>query len=74
MRVVIQNKRIARVSFVPVSRDTNNDVFRLDPASDEGAKRVGMVRDRSRSPPPLRLHGHEVVLLGARASTSSARR
>jgi poly-gamma-glutamate capsule biosynthesis protein CapA/YwtB (metallophosphatase superfamily) len=69
VRVVIQNKRIARVSFVPVSRDGNNDVYLLDPSEGEGAKTVQMVKDRSSAPPALRIDGHEVVLMDRVSST-----
>lgn len=62
-RVVIESKKIARVSFVPVTRDTNNDVYLLDPAEGEGAKLVGWVKERSFTPPSLRVDGHEVVLI-----------
>ena len=63
IRVVIRGKSILRVSFVPVSRDANNDVYLLDPSSEEGARLVQMVKDRSANPPPLKIDGHEVVLL-----------
>lgn len=71
-RVVIQGKSIVRVSFVPVSRDANNDVFMLDPSEGEGAKLLQAVKDRSAPPPALRIDGHEVVLMdkAARASHS----
>lgn len=62
-RVVIVGKSIRRVSFVPVSRDANNDVYLLDPSEGEGAKLVQWVRERSTAPPPMRIDGHEVVLL-----------
>ena len=62
-RVVIVGKSIRRVSFVPVSRDANNDVYLLDPSEGEGAKLVQWVRERSAAPPPMRIDGHEVVLL-----------
>lgn len=62
-RVVIQSKKIQRVSFVPVTRDSNNDVYLLDPAAGEGARMVEWVKERSFTPPSLRLDGHEVVLL-----------
>ena len=62
VRVVIRDKQIARVSFVPVSRDGNNDVFLLDPSDAEGAKIVQMVKERSATPPPFKTDGHEVVL------------
>jgi poly-gamma-glutamate synthesis protein (capsule biosynthesis protein) len=73
VRVVIANNRIARVSFVPVSRDANNDVFLLDPSEAEGAKLVQMVKDRSTSPPPLRIDGHEVVLFERGSQTTDQR-
>jgi poly-gamma-glutamate synthesis protein (capsule biosynthesis protein) len=73
VRVVIQDKRIRRVSFVPVTRDKQNDVFMLDPASAEGAKLVQMVKDRSANLPPLRVEGQEVVLLDSPPATTSRR-
>jgi poly-gamma-glutamate synthesis protein (capsule biosynthesis protein) len=73
VRVVIQGKRIRRVSFVPVTRDERNDVYLLDPASSEGARLVQMVRDRSANAPPLPIDGHEVVLLDRPAATSDQR-
>jgi poly-gamma-glutamate capsule biosynthesis protein CapA/YwtB (metallophosphatase superfamily) len=69
VRVVIQGKRIARVSFVPVTRDAGNDVYLLDPSEGEGAKLVQLVKDRSSDLPTLRVDGHEVVLMDAAAST-----
>jgi Bacterial capsule synthesis protein PGA_cap len=74
VRVVIENKGIRRVSFVPVTRDKQNDVFMLDPSSAEGAKVVQMVKDRSTDLPPLRVEGQEVVLLDSRPATTSRRR
>lgn len=73
VRVVIQGKSIRRVSFVPVTRDKQNDVLMLDPTSADGAKLVQMVKDRSTDLPPLRVEGQEVVLLDARPATSSRR-
>jgi poly-gamma-glutamate capsule biosynthesis protein CapA/YwtB (metallophosphatase superfamily) len=61
-RVVIQEKRIRRVSFVPVTRDANNDIYLLDPSEGEGAKLVQWVKERSSAPPSLRVDGQEVVL------------
>jgi poly-gamma-glutamate synthesis protein (capsule biosynthesis protein) len=71
VRVVIQNKNILRVSFVPVSRDEKNDVFMLDPSSAEGTKLVQMVKDRSTNPPSLRIDGQEVVLLEKNSTISN---
>jgi poly-gamma-glutamate synthesis protein (capsule biosynthesis protein) len=62
VRVVIQDKQIARVSFVPVSRDANNDVYLLDPSEGEGAKLVQWVKERSAQPPTMSIDGHEVVV------------
>ena len=61
-RVVIQGKNILRVSFVPVTRDANNDVYLLDPSEGEGAKLTQWVKERSTNPPPMRIDGHEVVV------------
>jgi poly-gamma-glutamate capsule biosynthesis protein CapA/YwtB (metallophosphatase superfamily) len=71
VRVVIQGKSIARVSFVPITRDANNDVFMLDPAGAEGAKLVQMVRERSSHPPTLTIDGHEVVLVNKAAAPTT---
>ena len=62
-RVVIQGKSILRVSFVPVTRDASNDVYLLDPSEGEGAKLVQWVKERSTTPPPMRIDGHEVVVM-----------
>lgn len=65
VRAVIAGKKIARVSFVPVTRDAQNDVYLLDPTTGEGAALVEKVRARSSQPPTLRVDGREVVLLDA---------
>ena len=70
-RVVIRGKNILRVSFVPVSRDANNDVYLLDPSEGEGANLVQAVKDRSSNLPPLRIDGQEVVLMDKAATTSN---
>ena len=72
-RVVIQGKSIRRVSFVPVSRDANNDIYLLDPAEGEGAKLVQWVKERSITPPALRIDGKEVVMFEKAAATSNSR-
>lgn len=69
VRVVIEGKRILRVSFVPVTRDANNDVYLLDPSSGEGATLVQAVKDRSSAAPPLKVDGHEVVLMDGSPTT-----
>jgi poly-gamma-glutamate capsule biosynthesis protein CapA/YwtB (metallophosphatase superfamily) len=72
VRVVLRGKNILRVSFVPVSRDAQNDVFMLDPPTGEGAALVQMVKERSPQPPSLRLDGNEVVLFEHNARTTTA--
>src|SRR5215467_5467967 len=71
VRTVIQGKKIARVSFVPVTRDNNNDVYMLDPSSPDGAKVVQWVKERSPQPPSLRIDGQEVVLFEKSGVTSN---
>ena len=58
------------MSFVPVTRDANNDVYLLDPSDGEGAKLVQWVKERSANPPAMRIDGHEVVLHERAVSTS----
>jgi poly-gamma-glutamate capsule biosynthesis protein CapA/YwtB (metallophosphatase superfamily) len=72
-RVVILGKSIRRVSFVPVSRDGNNDVYLLDPSEGEGAKLVQWVKERSSAPPSLRIDGHEVVMFEKAAAATNNR-
>jgi len=69
VRAVIDGRKLQRVSFVPVTRDANNDVLMLDPSSGEGAKLVDVVRGVSNGA-PLRIDGHEVVLVAAPVATS----
>jgi poly-gamma-glutamate synthesis protein (capsule biosynthesis protein) len=73
-RVVIQGKKIARVSFVPVSRDDHNDVFMLEPSSEEGSRLLEIVKHVSAPDLALRLDGHEVVLLDRMPVTSTQAR
>jgi poly-gamma-glutamate synthesis protein (capsule biosynthesis protein) len=62
-RAVIQGRKIVRVSFVPVSRDERNDVYMLEPSSEEGSRLLEIVRRVSPPDLPLRIDGHDVVLL-----------
>lgn len=71
-RVVIRNKAIQRVSFVPVTRDANNDVYLIDPSAGEGAKLVQLVKERSKDLPPLGIEGQEVVLFSGRSPVTSS--
>jgi poly-gamma-glutamate capsule biosynthesis protein CapA/YwtB (metallophosphatase superfamily) len=58
-RVMIDKKRVARVSLVPVTRDAaNNNVLMLDPSMGEGAKLLQKVKDLS-SNIPLKIDGQE---------------
>jgi poly-gamma-glutamate capsule biosynthesis protein CapA/YwtB (metallophosphatase superfamily) len=72
LRVVIDGRNIARMSFVPVSRDAQNNMVMLDPASGEGAKLFNHVKERS-ADVPLRLEGQEVVMLDRPAQTTARR-
>jgi poly-gamma-glutamate capsule biosynthesis protein CapA/YwtB (metallophosphatase superfamily) len=74
VRAIVQNKKIVRVSFVPVSRDDHNDVFMLEPTSGEGARLLGIVKHASSAELPLRVEGHEVVLLERTAAASTQAR
>ncbi len=62
-RVTIDNKRVARVSLAPVTRDAeNNNVLMLDPSTGEGAKLLQKVKDLSPGT-ALKIDGQEVVLV-----------
>jgi poly-gamma-glutamate capsule biosynthesis protein CapA/YwtB (metallophosphatase superfamily) len=75
VRAIVEGRKIARVSFVPVSRDDHNDVYMLDPLSEEGGRLLSIVRQQSASDLALRVDGHEVVLLDrSRAASTQARR
>jgi poly-gamma-glutamate capsule biosynthesis protein CapA/YwtB (metallophosphatase superfamily) len=71
VRTVIQRKQIARVSFVPVTRDEHNNVLLIDPNTGEGARLLGVVRGVSPGT-PLRIEGQEVVLLDRTATTTTS--
>ena len=74
VRAIIQGRKIVRVSFVPVSRDDHNDVYMLEPASEEGSRLLEIVRHASPPELPLRIDGHEVVLLDRAPATSTQSR
>lgn len=63
VRTTILGKKIVRVSFVPVSRDEHNDVYMLEPSSEEGSRLLAIVRRVSPPGVPLQIDGHEVVLI-----------
>jgi poly-gamma-glutamate capsule biosynthesis protein CapA/YwtB (metallophosphatase superfamily) len=62
VRVVAEGKRVLRVSFVPLTRDAENNVVMLDPTTGEGERLVQKVKGLS-SGVPLEVYGQEVVLL-----------
>ena len=59
---------------LPVSRDDHNDVFMLEPASDEGTRLLDIVRRVSPPDVSLRIDGHEVVMLDRTAHTPTQAR
>jgi poly-gamma-glutamate capsule biosynthesis protein CapA/YwtB (metallophosphatase superfamily) len=61
-RVVVEGKRVLRVSLLPVTRDAGNNVLMLDPSAGEGAKLLQKVKDLS-ADTPLRMERQEVVLV-----------
>ena len=61
IRLVAEGRKLLRVSFVPTSRDDENNVVMLDPNSGEGEHLVQKVKSLSAA--PLRIDGREVVLL-----------
>ena len=61
-RVVVQSKRVMRLSLVPLTRDDQNNVLMLDPGSGEGARLIQKVIDHSGNV-PLKIEGREAVLL-----------
>jgi poly-gamma-glutamate synthesis protein (capsule biosynthesis protein) len=66
-RVVVEGKKVALVSLVPLTRDTeNNNPLLLDPSAGEGAQMIEKVRKLS-GETPLKVEGKEVVLIGRNA-------
>src|SRR5207245_7635856 len=51
VHAVIDGKKIVRVSFVPVTRDSHNDVLMLDPATGDGAALLGVIKGLSTGAP-----------------------
>lgn len=70
IRVVVENKHVRRVSFVPLTRDAENqNVVMLDPSAGEGAHLLEKVRSLS-GDAPLRVDGQEVILVDRMLPTS----
>lgn len=67
-RVVVEGKKVARVSLAPLTRDAeNNNPLLLDPSEGEGARMIEKVRGLSGAT-PLKLDGREVILIGRNAN------
>lgn len=70
VHVVVREKAVQRVSFVPLTRDpANQDVIMLDPSAGEGARMLAKVRSLS-GDTPLKIEGREVVLVEKPLKTS----
>jgi poly-gamma-glutamate synthesis protein (capsule biosynthesis protein) len=62
-RVMIEKKKVSRISLVPVTRDAEaNNVTMLDPSAGEGAKLLQKVKDLS-GDTKVRIDGQEAVLV-----------
>lgn len=68
VRLVAEGKNLASVSFVPVSRDANDNVLMLDPATGEGASILKEVKDLSAGV-SWNIAGKEAVLIQKRHSS-----
>jgi len=55
VRVVIQDKKVTRVSLAPLTRDSANNVLILDPSAGEGAQLTAKVKSLS-ADTPLKLN------------------
>lgn len=67
-RVVVEGRKVTRVSLAPLTRDAeNNNPLLLDPSEGEGARMIEKVRGLSGAT-PLKLDGKEVVLIGRNAN------
>ncbi len=62
VHAIVQDKKVRRVAFVPVTRDAHNDVMMLDPSAGEGARLLQIIKGESANT-PLKIEGEEVVLL-----------
>lgn len=72
VRVLVNGKKIRRVTFVPVTRDATNTMIMTTPARGEGARLTDIVK-RNSPGLALPLEGQEVVLLGAAGGPTSQR-
>lgn len=62
-RVVVQERKVVRVSIAPLTRDDENNVLILDPSEGAGAKLMDKVKSLSGGT-PLPIDGKEAVLIG----------
>ncbi len=62
VKVDIKNKKVDRVSFVPVVRDDQNNPAFLDPNSGEGAAIVTNVKNLTGKLSSLKIEGKEIVV------------
>lgn len=69
IRVVTEGKHVRRVSFVPSTRDDENNVRLLDPSTGEGARMLQKVKDLSPGV-ALKTERQEVVLIDNPAALS----
>ncbi len=61
LRLIVRDRKIVRLSLVPVSRDKKNNVYLASPDSTEGARQIKELRKHS-SEVPLRIEGQEIVV------------
>jgi poly-gamma-glutamate synthesis protein (capsule biosynthesis protein) len=61
LRLIVRDRKIVRLSIVPVCRDEKNNVYLTPPTSIEGARQIEEVRKLSPGV-PLRIEGQEVVV------------
>jgi poly-gamma-glutamate synthesis protein (capsule biosynthesis protein) len=61
LRLIVRDRKIVRLSIVPVSRDGKNNVYLVPPASKQGARQIKELRKLSPGV-PLRTEGQEVVV------------
>lgn len=61
LRLIVRDRKIVRLSIVPVCRDEKNNVYLAPPASSEGARQIKRLRESSPQV-PLRIEGQEIVV------------
>ena len=61
LRLIVRDRKIVRLSIVPVCRDGMNNVYLTPPDSTEGARQIKALRNLSPGV-SLRIEGHEIVV------------